>query len=271
MPSVTYPKPVDFPLIPCFSSKKFRSWALFGAAVFASAALFGCGPEASLPPSSPSPKTKVENPSANQAKPQLIILISIDTLRADHMSLYGYDRLTSPNLDLFASEGTVFADASSVAPWTLPAHASMLTGLYPLRHGVIEPARKLPQEIPTLAGLLAEDGWHTAAVVNSAWLLKKNHEITRDFDEFLFVEESFEQVLPTKFVADKAIRWIEEAGSSKLFVFMHYYDVHSDYTSMPQYEKLMEVPSLTFCIAQVHSQNFRCLLKYLLNLKDHLY
>lgn len=238
MPSVTYPKPVDFPLISCFLWKKLRFWALVSTAVFAFTALLGCGPETSLPPPSASPKTKVENPSETQTKPQLIILISIDTLRADHMSLYGYDRLTSPNLDLFAREGTVFADASSVAPWTLPAHASMLTGLYPLRHGLIEPARKLPQEIPTLAGLLAEGGWHTAAVVNSAWLLKKNHEITRDFDEFFFIQESFAQVLPTKFVADKAIRWIEEAKNSKLFIFMHYYDIHSDYTSMPQYENL---------------------------------
>ncbi len=210
-----------------------------GLLIFALTTVLGCSAEAPPPPSAGLPKQiGTAPPPEPKSKPQLIILISIDTLRADHMSLYGYDRLTSPNLDLFASEGTVFADASSVAPWTLPAHASMLTGLYPLSHGLIEPARKLPEEIPTLAGLLAEGGWHTAAVVNSAWLLKKNHEITRDFDEFFFIEESFEQVLPTKFVADKAIRWIKEAKNSKLFIFMHYYDVHSDYTSMPQYENL---------------------------------
>ena len=180
--------------------------------------------------------------SAAPIRPRLIILISIDTLRADHLSLYGYPRMTSPNLDLFALEGASFEDASSVAPWTLPAHASMLTGLYPMTHGVIEPGRKLPKDIPTLAKLLGDHGWRTAAAVNSAWLLRKTHELSREFDDFLFVQEVLVQRFPTRKVTDRAMRWIEEAKTSNLFLFMHYYDVHSDYKSLPRFEKLFVAP-----------------------------
>jgi len=172
----------------------------------------------------------------------LIILISVDTLRADHLSLYGYPRMTSPNLDLFALGGAVFEDASSVAPWTLPAHASMLTGLYPLTHGVTEPERKLPKDIPTLAKLLGDHGWRTAAAVNSAWLLRKTHELGREFDNFFYVEETFSQIFPTQKITDRAMRWIEEGEASSLFLFLHYYDVHSDYKSLPKFEKLFVAP-----------------------------
>ena len=176
------------------------------------------------------------------AKPEIVILISIDTLRADHLGLYGHHRFTSPTLDLFALEGSVFEDASSVAPWTLPAHASMLTGLYPLGHAVVDADSKLPEAIPTIAKLLGENGWKTAAAVNSAWLLRKTHEVTRDFDHFLFVQEAVAARLPTTAITDQAIAWIRESKDSNLFVFMHYYDVHSDYTSLPRFENLMVSP-----------------------------
>ncbi|MBW2697617.1 MAG: sulfatase-like hydrolase/transferase, partial [Deltaproteobacteria bacterium] len=69
-------------------------------------------------------------------RPRIIILLSIDTLRADHLGAYGHERFTSPQLDALAAQGVLFEDASSTAPWTLPAHASMLTGLHPGAHGV---------------------------------------------------------------------------------------------------------------------------------------
>ena len=198
----------------------------------------GCGAEA--PPVETSPEPEIGD-SETRARPEpgLILLISVDTLRADHLGLYGHHRFTSPSLDLFALGGTVFEDASSVAPWTLPAHASMLTGLYPLSHGVIDVDRKLPKEIPTLARLLADGGWTTAAAVNSSWLLKDRHEVTRDFDHFLFVEDIADERLPTTAITNRALHWIREFKDSNLFIFMHYYDIHSDYASIPRYEKLL--------------------------------
>jgi arylsulfatase A-like enzyme len=192
--------------------------------------------------SAPETDRLVIPPQSNHSGPTLIVLISIDTLRPDHLGLYGHSRFTSPMLDLFAREGTVFEDASSVAPWTLPAHASMLTGLYPLEHGVIDPEKRLGDEIPTLAKLLGDKGWQTAAAVNSSWLLKKNHELARDFDLFYFVESVADQRLPTRSITDRAMQWIRDSGESKMFVFMHYYDVHSDYLSLPKYENLLVSP-----------------------------
>ena len=69
-----------------------------------------------------------------QVVPRAILLISLDTLRADHLGTYGHERFTSPVIDQLAREGVVFEDASSTSPWTLPAHASMLTGLAPIHH-----------------------------------------------------------------------------------------------------------------------------------------
>lgn len=213
--------------------------AICGALLFTMA----CDDNTQARPSLTRPEYTQRQPAARLEPPtRLIILISIDTLRPDHLGLYGHDRLTSPNLDLFSLEGTVFEDASSVAPWTLPAHASMLTGLYPLSHGLVEPTRRLPDTVPTLAGLLTEGGWNTGAIVNSTWLLRKNYEITRDFNQFVYVQENYEQVLPTRIITDKAIQWIDDARGSNLFLFLHYYDVHSDYTSLPKFEKLLVSP-----------------------------
>ena len=203
--------------------------------------IVGC--EAESPPnrSIPAPQLAPAEPPPS-AKRELVILISIDTLRADHLGLYGHHRFTSPNLDLFALEGTVFEDASSVAPWTLPAHASMLTGLYPLGHAVVDVDTKLPEGVPTIAKLLGKNGWKTAAAVNSMWLLKKTHEVTRDFHHFLFVQDVATARLPTTPITDQAITWIRDSENSNLFLFMHYYDVHSDYASLPRFENLMVSP-----------------------------
>jgi len=201
----------------------------------------GCEDEAPPNRSIATPQPAPPQPTP-EPKPELVILISIDTLRADHLGLYGHHRFTSPSLDLFALEGTVFEDASSVAPWTLPSHASMLTGLYPLGHAVVDVDTKLPEGVPTIAKLLGENGWKTAAAVNSMWLLKKTHEVTRDFDHFLFVQDVATARLPTTAITDRAISWIRDSKDSDLFLFLHYYDVHSDYASLPRFEKLMVSP-----------------------------
>ena len=93
-----------------------------------------------------------ETEAQGASRPEIILLISIDTLRADHLGLYGHHRPTSPVLDAFAAEGTVFEDASSPSPWTLPAHASMLTGLFPKKHRVLTFDTALPPRSPPWPG-----------------------------------------------------------------------------------------------------------------------
>lgn len=96
-----------------------------------------------------------------------VVLISIDTLRADHLSCYGYFRLTTPNLDRLAEDGVIYENAYSTATWTPPAHASMLTGLYPSQHGVID-NRRLNSSIPTMAETLLRHGYNTVGFVNNS-------------------------------------------------------------------------------------------------------
>ena len=173
--------------------------------------------------------------------PPLILLISIDTLRPDHLGAYGYTRPTSPALDRIAQTSVVFDAASATSPWTLPSHASLLTGLYPHSHGLISHEVALPGPIQTLGQALGQLGYATAAVVNSH-NLSSRFGLNRGFDEFLHVPESAERASPSSWVTDQAISWIEGRGDRPLFLFVHYYDVHSDYSSLPSYTKLFDEP-----------------------------
>ena len=163
-----------------------------------------------------------------------IVLVSIDTLRADHLGTYGYPRATSPKLDAFAAEGAVFEDAATPAPWTLPAHGALLTGLYPEHNGLTALGTLLPESVATLASELGSHGFVTAAAVNTTYLAESGLE--RAFQEFLYVPEAPAQREPTRAVTDRALEWIARYADQPFFLLVHYYDVHSDYRSLPQYE-----------------------------------
>ena len=94
-----------------------------------------------------------------------LLVISIDTLRADHLKCYGYDRDTSPHLDQLAKEGVLFENLTAAASWTVPSHMSMFTSLYPSVHGVETGSVRLGEGVPTLAQCLAKSGYVTAAFV----------------------------------------------------------------------------------------------------------
>ena len=101
--------------------------------------------------------------ASHAKKPHGIILISLDTLRADHLGCYGYHRNTSPSIDSFAEESIVFENAAVQSPWTLPSHMSIMTSLYPSFHGVIKKSSRLTGNYVTLAELLRKGGYQTAA------------------------------------------------------------------------------------------------------------
>jgi arylsulfatase A-like enzyme len=164
-----------------------------------------------------------------------LVIVSIDTLRSDVLQTYGQVRPTSPAILAFASQGLVVETASSPSPWTLPAHASLLTGLYPTRHGVNSLILGLPAEARTLAELLSQAGWRTAAIVNSKYL-SPLYGWERGFAEFEYVPETPGEVAPTQ-VHARATAWLERNASEPFFLFLHYYDVHSDYRSLPRYER----------------------------------
>jgi arylsulfatase A-like enzyme len=197
------------------------------AAVLVAAVATGCAPDR-------------ESDSDDRA-PRVVLLISIDTLRADHLGVYGYPRPTSPVIDGLGREGVVFEDASSTAPWTLPAHASMLTGLYPNRHGLNGTRRKLHKDLPTLATELAQRGYATAAAVNSI-RVGRLYGLARGFQEYLYVEEVADRMSPSTWITEQALEWMREFRNQRLFLFLHYFDVHSDYTSLPEYEQPFVAP-----------------------------
>ncbi|SPD73137.1 hypothetical protein PITCH_A1700013 [uncultured Desulfobacterium sp.] len=169
-----------------------------------------------------------------------VILISLDTLRADHLGCYGYKRSTSPAIDSLALQGILFEDVTAPAPWTLPSHASLLTGRYPSKNGVILQTNSLGEEIPTLAEVMRRHGFATSAIVNSLWLSTKNG-LHRGFDDFAYVVEHGAQIKAAE-ITDKAVKWLSENGDKRFFLFLHYYDVHSDYIASPKYLKQYETP-----------------------------
>ncbi len=168
--------------------------------------------------------------------PRNLIVISIDTLRADHLGCYGYERPTSPVIDAFASRGVLFADAAATSPWTLPSHGSLLTGLYPVRHGAHTAKTSVSEQVETLAEWLGGKGFATAAVVNSTYLTRWG--LQRGFESFFHVRESVRDREPSE-VTDEALSWLSghDRDSRRFFLFLHYYDVHSDYASLPEYER----------------------------------
>ena len=103
--------------------------------------------------------------SSSPSEKPLLVLISIDCLRADHVGAYGYDQPTTPNLDRFAEQAVVYEEAVSTSSWTLPTHMSMLTGLTPSQHGVVNLDRKLDPGTPSLPDLLHRAEYETMGIV----------------------------------------------------------------------------------------------------------
>lgn len=113
-----------------------------------------------------------------------IVMIVLDTHRRDRISAYGYDRETTPNLDQFAQDNTLFKRAISPAQWTIPAHASMFTGEYPTTHQTLQPHAQLDGRFETLAQLLSRNGYQTTGFCNNPLLGVLNNGLKRGFDKF---------------------------------------------------------------------------------------
>lgn len=166
--------------------------------------------------------------------PTNVLLLSVDTLRADHLGCYGYERPTSPTLDALATHGVVFEDAVSPAPSTLPAHASLLTGRYPSRHGARRLGARVSADAVTVAETLAARGFKTAAFVNSGDLSERSG-LDRGFEDFVYVPERVDGAEPSA-VWDAAMMWLTKWRERPFFLFVHTSDVQSDYKAMADYE-----------------------------------
>lgn len=149
-----------------------------------------------------------------------IIVISIDSLRADRMSLYGHDRETTPILERLAPESVVYERAHSTANWSLIAHASLLTGTYPSQHGLVNRKSCLPQDLPTLASRLSDEGYHTIGLHFPGWL-DRSFGFERGFDHYEVHEDAEE-------AGEHLAAALEERPADRpFFLFVQLYDVHN--------------------------------------------
>jgi choline-sulfatase len=171
-----------------------------------------------------------------------VILISIDTLRADHLPLYGYKHGSTPVMDRLGREGIVFDDVYSHGPLTLPSHASLLTGLLPTRHGVRDNiGYTLKPDSRTLAARFKSAGYATGGAV-SAYVLRHQTGIAHGFDFFddaIEVAGGGESLADTqrdgRLTVDALAAWIDRQPDSKLFAFLHLYEPHTPYAPPPSH------------------------------------
>jgi arylsulfatase A-like enzyme len=173
-------------------------------------------------------------PAPDAAVPRNLILISIDTLRADRLGAYGYDRATSPAMDALARSGVRFETAIAEAGWTLPSHVTLMSGLPPALHGATVPTRKVSADVPLLAEVLRDAGFHTVGLTAGRFLAKR-FGFDRGFVYFDDGGLSFKRAL-----AGAGARIAEMDSAERFFVFIHTYDVHCPYDPPPAYAARFE-------------------------------
>ena len=156
-----------------------------------------------------------------------VVLISIDTLRRDHVSAYGYPRPTTPRLDALARQGVLCEDAVSTSSWTLPAHLSMLTSVDPGAHGGLDADHGFNRRVPTLASLLRDQGYATRAVTSHIYVAPA-YGFDEGFERFDFVEDR-----RADDVAGRATLLLDQVGDRPFFLFLHFYDPHAHYSPPP--------------------------------------
>lgn len=200
-------------------------------------------------------------PPAPTGSPNILVIV-VDTLRADHLSGYGYSRPTSPNLDLVARHGVLFENAFSASSWTMPSHASLVTGRYTYEHQA--ETRPLDNHYPTIGEALLARGYRTGAFSGNVYYFNRWQGFGRGFIHFedffhsfgdmflrtLYGREARKYVLPRLGVEDipgrkraadinrAAVRWIERDRSRPFFAFLNYLDPHDPYVPPQPYRTM---------------------------------
>jgi len=157
-----------------------------------------------------------------------VLLIIVDTLRADHIGCYGGRKGVSPSLDKLASQGVQFMNAYSTAPWTQPAVASILTSLYPTEHGVVKLFDTLSSGNNTFAERLQRVGYLTGAIISHKFIGSK-FGFSQGFDYFNERNARGHQAITSQEVTRDAIQWLANNKDRSFFLMLHYFDPHYVY------------------------------------------
>ncbi len=177
-----------------------------------------------------------------------IILITIDTLRSDALSIYNPQVAPTPHIDQLGREAILFKNAHTPAPWTLPSLSTIMTGVHPLVHGTNTPEQSLPPQFETLAEALGKKGYLTAAFAHNPYLNPRSYRVTRGFYETsLYVHDSiiitrigtrllnfffpqkFKDQISTEDLTNEAVSWLHKNSSKNFFLWIHYLDPHTPY------------------------------------------
>ena len=184
--------------------------------------------------------------------PRNVILISIDTLRADHLGLYGHYHDTSPRLDEFSEKAVIFDNAVAESSWTLPTHVSMLSGLHPSRHRVVRRNQRAPDEMLLLSEVLHDNGFQTLALVGGGFVSARRG-LAQGYDTFDLDRGDFPDVL------EKAQQQLTSLDPERpFFAFLHTFDVHCPYSAPKELEGIFQSPG-----AEPTETKGRCSLKYI--------
>ena len=177
--------------------------------------------------------------AADDTAPVPVILISLDTLRADHLSAYGYTKIHTPHIDSFAQGGTLFSQAEAQVPLTLPSHMSLFTSTYPFENRVEENGERVPAGVVTLASVLQSRGYKTAAFIGSDFL-DRRYGLDQGFEDYdspfghevTGVTNPLAQSLRRDgaLVVRAARQWLDAHRAQPVFVFVHLFDLHVPYT-----------------------------------------
>lgn len=183
--------------------------------------------------------------------PRNVILITISSLRADHVSCLGYTRDTTPNFDAFAGENILFRNTFATSGWMMPTHGSIFTSLYPTLHGATHIDKSLGEEHCTLAEILADNGYYCVGFCCNP-RLDREHGFAQGFNLYddysvsiMLESVAFEdkksidinRQRTNALINDAAIRWLQNNTHRPFFMFIHYYDNHWDYLPPPPYSE----------------------------------
>ncbi len=176
--------------------------------------------------------------SARGPRPPSVVMIVLDTLRADHLSLYGYSRVTTPEIDAWAREsGITFLNAVASAPWTLPSHTSIFTGLDALSHG-LNHNFPVPASFNTLTEVLQQGGYRTEAVTGGVYLHPR-YGFAQGFDRFRYWPSDLDQKGELASGIEVVLEGLERLRDQPFFLFFHTYEIHDPYTArQPFYSRL---------------------------------
>lgn len=191
-----------------------------------------------------------------------VLIVTLDTTRADRLPAYGFTGVATPALDRLSREGTVFEQAVSVAPLTLPSHCSLFTGLFPMHHLVRDNADPpLDRAWTTLAEVLRTNGYQTAAFVGSA-VLHADRGLARGFDVYMDGQRAAAEISLRRSAAavvDEAVSWVKQRKTHRFLAWVHLYDAHAPYALPQPYRTLFADDPYLGAIAFMDAQIGRVL------------